>query len=423
MNKMKPIFIALSPNIQKEDVFLALKLLFQPWKWNKGAALEELETTFKQFLGVKHCLLFSSGRAALLAILDALEIETESEGLIQALTCNALVNPLRWSGIYPVFVDIKDKTYNLDPADLERKITKKTRIVIAQHTFGQPAEINKIKKICEEKNLILIEDCAHSLGAEFQGQKLGTFGKAAFFSLGRSKIISSVCGGAAVTNDDQLAKKIKSFQECLPYPSFLWVFKQLLHPVLTSLIVKPLYPFFGLGRWLLILFQKTGILSKAVHKKEKAGERPGYLLQKMPNALALLALAQFKRLKQFIYNQRKIADFYRASLKDLNIIFPAETQGRIYMRFPILINNGQTGEILKKARKENIYLDDGWRLTPIVPPDTDQSKMGYFWGDCPVAERVARRILNLPTNINIDSKTAGRVVEFLKKTLISKPLP
>ena len=88
----KPIFIALSPNVQKEDVFLALKLLFQPWKWNKGTGLEALEGAFKRFLGVEHTLCFMSGRTAFLAILDALKIEEGNEALVQAFTCNALIS-------------------------------------------------------------------------------------------------------------------------------------------------------------------------------------------------------------------------------------------------------------------------------------------------------------------------------------------
>jgi len=418
----KPIFTSLSPNTEKNDILLALKLILKPWQWktgikNQGLGIKNLEKEFKNYLGLKHALSFNSGRAAFLAILNSLNLEKGSEVLIQAFTCNAAVNPVIWSGFKPVFVDIDKKTLNIDPDDLERKITSKSKVVLAQHTFGLPANLERILEICKRHNLILIEDCAHSLEATLKGKKIGTFGEAAFFSFGRDKIISSVYGGMAVTNDDLLAKKIKDFQEKLYYPSNFWVFQQLLHPILTNFLIIPLYGFFGLGKWVLLLFQKLKILSKAVHKKEKQGKRPAYILKKMPNALAILALNQFKKLERFNTHRKEIAEFYDENLRNLSLVLPQKTPDRIYMRYSVLIEDKNTDEILKKARKQKIFLDDGWRKTPIVPPDTDQVKMGYTQDTCPQAEKIARSILNLPTHINISKKDAEKIIKCLNKVI------
>lgn len=410
----KPIFISLSPNTEKDDILLAWKLLFKPWLWkiSKNRTAEQLEKEFQKYLGVKYAISFNSGRSAFLAILASLELNPGEEVLLQAFTCNAAVNPILWSGLKPVFVDCEEKTLNIDIRNLKRKITPKSKIIMVQHTFGLPANLKEILEISEKNNLILIEDCAHSLGANYQGKKIGNFGKAAFFSFGRDKVISSVYGGMAVTNDENLGKKIKNFQEKCPLPSNFWIFQQLLHPILTNYFIKPFYSFFGFGKWLLLFLQKVKILSKAVQKNEKEGKKSNYFPKKMPEALAILALNQFQKLPRFINHQLKIAKFYEENLKGLNFILPERNPERIYMRYQILVRNPEM--ILKKARRQKIFLDDGWRKTPIVPPDTNQEKMGYWPGSCPQAEKIAKEIINLPTNINISLKDTERVVNFLK---------
>ncbi|GAH22257.1 unnamed protein product [marine sediment metagenome] len=216
-----------------------------------------------------------------------------------------------------------------------------------------------------------------------------------------------------MTNNDVLAKKIEDFQEKIDLPSNFWIFQQLLHPVLTNYLIIPLYSFFELGRWVLLAFQKLKILSKAVHKKEKQGKKPSYIPKKMPNALAFLALYQFKKLNKFNTHRKKIAKFYDKNLKNLRFVLPKKHPERTYMRYSILIENYDTDEILKQARKQKIFLDDGWRKTPIVPPDTDQGKMGYTFGTCLQAEKVAKSILNLPIHINISKKDAQRITKFI----------
>jgi len=398
---MMAVLISLSPNVEKDDLFLALKLFFCPWKWRKGKAIKSLEESFSSFFRSK-AVSFVSGRTALMAILKSLDLEKGDEVLIQAFTCNAVVNPILWSGLKPIFVDIEKDSLNINPDELEKKITPKSKVVIVQHTFGKPAELDRILEICNNHNLILIEDCAHCLGGEYQGRKLGTFGKAAFFSLGRDKIISSVYGGLAISQNEGLIKKIRSYQEELRLPGFLWIKQQLLHPLLTKPFIIPLYTFFGLGKYKLVALQRLGILSKAVHKKEKKGEMPGYLLKKLPNALAVLGLNQFKKLKRFNDHRQKIAEVYNPN-----------AEKRVYMRYPVFVKDSD--KVLSLFKKKGIYLNDGWRKSVIVPLDTDISKMDYVKGSCPVAELVAEQIVNLPTHINISLKQARKIKAFLEE--------
>ncbi len=395
----KPIFISLSPNVEKDDLSLVFKLPFIGFKWRKGRAIKLLEEKFSDF---GHASSFVSGRTALLAILKSLDLEKDSQVLIQAFTCNAAVNPILWAEFKPVFIDIKKETLNIDPDDLERKITPRSRAVIVQHTFGKSADLDRILEICKKNNLILIEDCAHSLGGDYNGKKLGTFGKASFFSTGRDKIISSVYGGMTVTQDKILAERIQEFQKTLRYPSFFWTLQQLCHPILTKMIAMPLYGFFGLGKYKLVAFQKLGILSKAVHKMEKKGKMPKYLLKKMPNSLALLGLHQFDKLERFNEHRYEIAKIYNK-----------EAEKRVYMRYSVFVDNSD--KILRKFKQKCIYLNDGWRKSVVVPIGTDLEKMGYKKGNCPIAEEVAEKILNLPTHINISQKQAQKIKKLLQE--------
>ncbi len=420
MNHLKPISISLSPNTEKDDIWLAFKLLFQPWRWEKettkgenGSPQTVLEEEFKKYLGVAHAVSFNSGRSALMAILDSLDFKKDNKVLLQAFTCNAAANPIIWSGLKPVYVDCDEKTFNIDIEDLKKKIIPRSKAVMIQHTFGLPADMDEILKICRDNNLILIEDCAHSLGAIYGGKKIGTFGKVAFFSFGRDKVISSVYGGMAVTNDDELAEKIREYQEKIGYPSYFWVFQQLLHPVLLNWLILPTYRI--LGKYLLVLFQLLQILTKAVHWKEKIGEKPDYFPRRLPNALAVLASNQFKKLEKFNNHRQEIAEFYNDNLRNLDFTLPEKYPDRVYMRYSILIKNYNTDKILKEAKRKRIFLDDNWRKMPIVPPDTNQEKMEYIFGSCSNAEKIVKNILNLPTHINISKKETKIIVDFLKQ--------
>src|SRR4030043_137246 len=109
MNSLKPISISLSPNTEKDDIWLAFKLIFQPWHWTKGESIKKLEDEFKKYLGVKHAVSFNSGRSALMAILESLGLQKNDEVLLQAFTCNAASNPVIWSGLRPIYVDCDEK--------------------------------------------------------------------------------------------------------------------------------------------------------------------------------------------------------------------------------------------------------------------------------------------------------------------------
>lgn len=451
-NNFKPISISLSPNVQADDVALALKLLFQPWKWKRGKAIKQLEENFAKYIGVKYAFSFNSGRSSLFAILKALNFPGGSDVILQAFTCNAVPNPILWASLNPIYVDCANN-FNIDIENLKKKIDalislrstgygsplasvqrenkrigREAKVLIVQHTFGLPANMDEVIPIVRQYGLTLIEDCAHAFGAEFNGRKVGTFGKAAFFSFSRDKVISCVYGGMAVTNDDEIGKKLEELQKEFGKPSLWWTRQQLLHPVLLHYIVLPLYNFLDLGKLFLIFSQWTHLLSKAVSWKEKRGERPDYFPKALPNALALMAQNQLNKLETFYNHRKQLAQFYSENLKGTSFILPdmsdksrslrsnresSISSGQSFLRF--VVRHPKAHEIIYDAwHHQNILLGD-WYTTPIAPDDTKLETMKYKLGMCPNAESLAKETLNLPTHVNIKMDDAKRIINFLKQ--------
>jgi len=408
--KQKSIFISLSPNIEEDDLKLAESLFFSKKNCRKEA-LEILKDRMREITGIPNCFLFNSGRSAFYIILKSLNYSLGDEILVPGFTCNVLINPIISLGLKPVYVDIDENTLNLNLEDLREKITSNTKAVVIQHTFGLPDNVLEISRICKENNIDLIEDCAHSLGAK----SVGSFSKASFFSFGRDKIVSSVYGGVLMTSDDVLSKKIVEMYEKLPECSWFWTKQQLLHPILTEKLIKPLYGFKGFGKYLLIILQKLHIISKGVSDKEKRGEFDKGFVRKMPISLSLLSLNQLEKLEKLNNHRRKIAEIYYQELKGKAGLTP-DNPDRVFMRFPLIVDE-ETDNILSALRKKQIFLDDGWRKSNIVPPDADYSKIGYVKGTCRKAEYVAKHIINLPTSINIDLEEAKKISSELKKLI------
>ncbi|MFA5072116.1 MAG: DegT/DnrJ/EryC1/StrS family aminotransferase [Candidatus Pacearchaeota archaeon] len=410
---MKTISISLSPNTEKDDISLAFSLIFQPWKWRNGKPTKDLERMFRNHFGFKNAFSFNSGRSSLIAILKAMEIGKDDEVILQAFTCNAAVNPIIYVGATPVFADI-DESLNIFPDDVIKKITKKTKAIMIQHTFGYPGDINEIRKICMANNLYLIEDCAHALGAKYKDSFCGSFGDASFFSFGRDKVISSVYGGMVTVNNDVLLEKVSHFQKEIDYPSCFWTLQQLLHPILMNKIILPLYDS-KLGRGLLALFLNLNILSKAVTSKENQGELPNYFPKRMSNELAFLAMNQLKKIDRFNEHRKEITQLYDSMLvnkKEFKVVFKKDKDKEaIFLKYPLL--NVNPAKVVREARKKGIYLNDGWFGSAVVPSLTSLEKVCYIANSCPQAEEVAKRIVCLPTHINISREDAKRVFDCL----------
>lgn len=414
--KFQPIASSLAPNYTIWDILIAQKYLLLPWNWRKlqkGKNSRKLERKFCEYINSRWAISFDSGRSGLYAILKCLEIKDYDEVILQAFTTVALPNTIKWCGAKPVYVDIKKETYNINPEKIEEKITDKTKAIIIQHTFGNSCEMDEIMKIAKKHNLYVIEDCAHSLGAEYQNKKLGTIGDVAFFSFGRDKIISAVAGGMVITNNSKLGEKIKEFKNQMPYPKKSLIIKQLLQPIVTYKALK-LYYFFNSGKIIMYLSTKFKIITKAYSKEERKNERPENFPAKMPSALAKIALHQIKLIGKFNKHRIKIAKLYQEKLQhNKNITLPKSTADskNVFLWFTILVENKK--ELIKKARKKHLILGD-WFPQAVGPIEINLEKCDYKKGSCPIAEEVSSKCVNLPTHFRMNEDDVEKVTEIIK---------
>lgn len=179
-----------------------------------GPDVVQFEKDFAQFCGAKHCLGFNSGTSALHVALRLLNVGHGDEVITTPFTFVATSWAISYVGAKPVYVDIDDETFNLNPALIARAVTPRTRAVLPVHLYGQPFDVDKVLEVCRQHKLPLVEDAAQAHGAKYKGKVVGTFGDISCFSFYPTKNLGA-CGegGALVTNNDQFATRAKSLRE------------------------------------------------------------------------------------------------------------------------------------------------------------------------------------------------------------------
>ena len=402
----RPIHPGLAPNEEREDFLLALSRILLFSSYNKGSETKRLESWFEKFYAEK-AYAFSSARGALYAALASLNVAEGDEVLVTGFTCIAVIDAVLATGAKPVYIDIQEN-FQLDFSDVKRKTTKKTKVLILQHTFGIPCATHEIMQFTKQKNISIIEDVAHGIGIEDKKKLLGTYGIASIFSLGRDKAFSCVSGGIVITKDKKVAQKIKEFQDKQNYPSKLTVFQNLFHVVAMYLFVLPLYDTFKLGKILLVMFQKFHFLAKPIDVEEL--EHFGFYYRKLSPALATLALSQLSRLDRFNKKREEYTRFYHKNIKAKSVNnLPLDIP---LLRFPLLVENP---ELLKKiAREKGVYIGD-WYSNGVDPKGTDLSEIFYEYGMCPHDEYISQHIVNLPTYPTLSKKDVEKVVTIVNE--------
>jgi dTDP-4-amino-4,6-dideoxygalactose transaminase len=197
------------PNIGNRDRLLTRinDILDRQWLTNNGIYVKEFEQRIAEMVGVKHCIATCNATIALEIAIRAAGLH--GEVIIPSFTFIATAHALQWQEITPVFCDIDPQTHTIDPARLEAMITPRTTGIIGVHLWGQPCNIDALTSIAKKHNLKLMFDAAHAFGCSYQGQMIGNFGELEVFSFHATKFINSFEGGAIVTNNDELAAKIR----------------------------------------------------------------------------------------------------------------------------------------------------------------------------------------------------------------------
>lgn len=187
------------------------KVWDRKWLTNNGPLVQELEAKLKSYLGVKHFFFINNGTVALQIAIKALDLK--GEVITTPFSYVATTNSLLWEGCTPVFADIKESDFNIDPAKITPLINEKTTGILATHVYGNPCDVEAIEKIAKDHNLKVIYDGAHAFGCTLNGQQVLSFGDIATCSFHATKLFHTIEGGAVITNDDALAEKIHLYRQ------------------------------------------------------------------------------------------------------------------------------------------------------------------------------------------------------------------
>ena len=374
---------------------------------------------FAARLGTEHAFAFWKGRVAWYAILRALGVGVDDEVILPGYTCVMDVNPIMYVGAKPVYVDIDPVTYNLDPDLLEALITPRTRVIVAQHTYGYPAALDPILTIAGKHGVSVVEDCCLALGARYRGRPVGTFGVASYFSFQWNKPYTSGIGGMAVTDDAALAREIRAVRdaemvrpgagEVAMLASQLAVYRTAIYPRTTALATRAF-------RWL----TRKGLVVGSSDASEYRPEMADDFFKGMSRLQAWSGRRQLGRLEQNLAHRRWIGARYDELLTAAGWprpALPAELEP-VPVRYPIRV--ADKTRALATAGQHFVELGS-WFECPLHPIETPLEAYGYVPGMCPVAERACREVVNLPTHLRANSATAERTVAFV--STIGPPNP
>ena len=349
-----------------------------------GRTVEHFESTLASILGVSHLVTFTSGRNSLRAILKAMEIGAGDEVILPGFTCVVVPYTILQCGATPVYVDIRSD-YRMNPEALCASLTPRTKAIIAQHTFGLPERISDIVTLARARGIRVIEDCAHVLpGSTHNGKTLGTWGDAAYFSFERGKTISSGWGGAAVTRDESIGRRLDQIQQGVPSltrDDNLRIGARLL---LTILLHHP--DLFALGSLVRGSLARRGVFPNAMPPGECRGDPPDQLLGRLADTQATLLLHQIQRISSITAHRRSCVRALSERLIGPPIDLPL-------MWYPFQVAHAQ--EAVEHFRRHQIELRR-WQA-PLTPPNCDTARARYQWGSCPKAEEISRGCVALPT--------------------------
>jgi len=201
-----PLFKIYTDN---EDIEQVSEVIISGMNWATGPKIPEFEKKVADYTRMNYAVSFNSGTSALHALLIAYGIGAGDEVIVPSFTFISTANSVKFVGAKPVFADIESCTYGLNPEDIRKKITDKTKAIMPIHVGGCPCRIEEIKEIAEESDLLLFEDAAESLGSMVNGRKVGTFGDSSMFSFCGPKVITTGEGGIIVTNSQDIFEKLK----------------------------------------------------------------------------------------------------------------------------------------------------------------------------------------------------------------------
>lgn len=350
------------PSLTGNEKAYVNQCLDSTWISSRGEFVTQFENSFSDYIGVKHSTSVTSGTTAMHLAMIVLGIGLNDEVIVPTLTYIASVNPIRYVGATPVFVDSDPKTWQIDPNDIEKRITSRTKAIVVVHLYGLPCDMEVIGQIAQKYGLFVIEDCAEAFGSCYHDRHVGCFGDIAAFSFFGNKTITCGEGGMVSTNDDTL------YDRCLHYKGQ------------------------GLAKY-----------------REYWHDVVGYNFR-MTNVAAAIGLAQLEQADLFIEKKRCIAQWYFEHLNGLPIEFhweQKETKHTWWM-FSILTQDQTSRDSLRTHLTNN-----GIETRPLFFPVHTMPMYAEKYERHPIAENLSWRGINLPSYPSLmesDVKTICRTI-------------
>ncbi|HHL2498630.1 TPA: DegT/DnrJ/EryC1/StrS family aminotransferase [Yersinia enterocolitica] len=339
---MIPIY---QPNLSGKEKEYVNECLDTTWISSKGGFISRFEEAFSNYIGAKYATTVSNGTVALHLALESLGIGPGDEVIVPSLTYIASVNTVMQTGAKVIFVDSELDTWNIDVNDIRKKITPNTKAIMVVHLYGLPCNMNSIKSLCSNNNLLLIEDCAEAFGTKLDGQHVGTFGDVSTFSFFGNKTITTGEGGMVVCRDKEIYEKACHLKNQGVSSS-----REYWHDILA-------------------------------------------FNYRMTNICAAIGLAQLERADEIIAKKRLIANWYKSYLVNLPISVHAEYKHaqHSYWMCSILVNDPSKRDSLREYLKERNI-----ETRPIFPPSHTMPHC-FSPESHPVAENISSRGINLPS--------------------------
>jgi len=349
------------PSIEREE-FTAIKKVMNSRWLTQGLITEKLEKNICKFVGSKYAIVTNNGTSSLICSLLAHGIGPGDEVIVPSFTFVATVNSILSVGAKPVLVDCNSKTFNTEVSYVEKKITKKTKAILPVDISGMPIDVNAFQILAKEKNLILIQDSAESIGATYKNKKIGSFGHSTIFSFHMAKVVSGVEGGCIVTNDNEIAKKAK-------------------------------------------LIRSHGDANQYDHRVYGLNFR-------ISDIHSAIIIEQLKKINKFLKHRQHIAKIYKTELNNFKFQeIPNFVSRHPYMLFAILTPKEIRDSLNKYLNKNRIETRICW------PPVHKQIFHSHvFKGSFPNSEDIFSKIINLPMGNGLTEENAVHITELIKKS-------
>ncbi|MDE1842179.1 MAG: DegT/DnrJ/EryC1/StrS family aminotransferase [Thaumarchaeota archaeon] len=326
-----------------------------------GKRVQEFENLLASYVKSKYAIAVNSGTAALQAALYALDVKQGDEVLIPSFTFVATANSILSVGAKPVFVDIRPENYTMDPTDLKKKITKKSKVIMPVHLYGNFSYMDEISEIADKYNLEIVEDACQSLGTTYKKKQSGTFSKMGCFSMYAAKVMTSGEGGAIVTDDKTVFEKLRKIRN-----------HGMLHGYDTRIL--------GLNL-------------------------------RLPEICAAIAKIQMKKLPKFLEKRKRNATILNELLSDLNIILPQERDSVKVNWYLYTIATKDRNKIIKQLNLQGI---GATAYYPIPVHETPFYKKDI---KLPLTEWAAKSVLSLPVNPLVTENDLHHISKILHKII------